>query len=140
MLPEAERELDLHNDVEHHFAVKKEADVVLSQTELDWVILRPSRLVDGPGVGTVTLDPVVLHGQMTSADAAETLRSCCTSHASAGKVLVLDQGLRAIREAVLHNVRPVDGMTPRHWPRPRSRVTMDCPGVRRGPEQEACWG
>lgn len=73
MLPEAERELDLHNDVEHHFAVKKEADVVLSQTELDWVILRPSRLVDGPGVGTVTLDPVVLHGQMTSADAAETL-------------------------------------------------------------------
>lgn len=57
VLPESWRERDLGEEVEYYFAVKKNADIALSRSDLDWLILRPSLLLDGSGVGTVSLGP-----------------------------------------------------------------------------------
>lgn len=57
VLPEAGRGQHIDDDEEFYFAVKKLADVTVSESDLDWLILRPSMLVDRAGVGTVSLGP-----------------------------------------------------------------------------------
>lgn len=73
VLPESWRERELGADVEYYFAAKKKAEVGLSRSDLNWLILRPSLLVDDPGIGTVSLGPAEFHGQIARADVAETL-------------------------------------------------------------------
>jgi uncharacterized protein YbjT (DUF2867 family) len=63
VLPEAWRERDLGDDEEHYFAVKKLTDVAVSQSDLDWLVLRPSMLVDRAGTGRVALGPAQPHGE-----------------------------------------------------------------------------
>ncbi|WP_397386993.1 NAD(P)H-binding protein [Paenibacillus sp. ClWae2A] len=53
--------------------MKKKADIALSRNDLDWLILRPSLLVDIPGKGFVSLGPAEFHDQIAYADVAETL-------------------------------------------------------------------
>ena len=57
VLPEAWRERDLDADTEHYFAVKKLTDVAVSLSGLDWLVLRPSMLVDRAGTGRIALGP-----------------------------------------------------------------------------------
>lgn len=57
VMPEAGRDQDLSDDEEFYFAVKKLVDVTVSQSDLDWLILRPSMLIDRPGIGSVSLGP-----------------------------------------------------------------------------------
>jgi uncharacterized protein YbjT (DUF2867 family) len=63
VLPESWRERDLGDEVEYYFAAKKRADIALSRSDLDWLILRPSLLVDDPGSGTISLGPAEFHDQ-----------------------------------------------------------------------------
>lgn len=109
VLPEAERELVLDEDVEHYYAVKKVGDVALAASDLDWVVLRPSLLVDGPGAGTVTLGPAALHGQVARADVATTVAELLHEPRIARQVLELDAGTTPIRDAVRANVRAALG-------------------------------
>ncbi|WP_329447743.1 NAD(P)H-binding protein [Streptomyces sp. NBC_01426] len=55
VLRESWRERNLDDEVEYYFTVKKQGDIALSRSDLDWLILRPSLLTDDPGVGTVSL-------------------------------------------------------------------------------------
>jgi len=71
--PEAWCERGLSADEEFYFAAKKEADVVLSHNDLDWLIVRPSLLTDEPGTGRIALGPAELHGQISRHDVAATL-------------------------------------------------------------------
>ncbi|WP_156951085.1 SDR family oxidoreductase [Saccharibacillus sacchari] len=73
VLPESWRERNLSEDEEYYFAAKKKADIRLSRSDLDWIILRPSLLVDDPGVGTVSMGPAEFHGQIAREDVAATL-------------------------------------------------------------------
>lgn len=57
LLAQKLRPRDHVDEVEYYFAVKKEADVILSRSDLDRLILRPSLLLDGAGAGTVSLGP-----------------------------------------------------------------------------------
>ena len=52
--PESERNKGLGDGYEHYIRVKKTADVYLTHTDLDWLIIRPGHLTDEPGTGTVT--------------------------------------------------------------------------------------
>ena len=52
VMPEAGRDQDLSDDEEFYFAVKKLVDVTVSQSDLAWLILRPSMLIDRPGIGS----------------------------------------------------------------------------------------
>ncbi|MFJ8463742.1 NAD(P)H-binding protein [Streptomyces swartbergensis] len=105
VLPESWRERDLGEEVEYYFAVKKQADVALSRSDLNWLILRPSLLLDGSGTGTVSLGPAELHGQIARDDVAATLAELLHEPRIGRQILELDTGSTPIEEAVRANVR-----------------------------------
>lgn len=112
VLPEAQRELVLDDAVELYIAVKKAGDVELSQTDLDWVVLRPSMLVDKPGVGSVMLGAAAIHGEIARADVAATAAELLHEQRISRQIVELDRGLTPIRDAVLSNVhRPGHDIT-----------------------------
>jgi uncharacterized protein YbjT (DUF2867 family) len=100
VLPESWRERDLGEDVEYYFSVKKQAEVTLTRSDLEWLILRPSLLVDDPGVGTVSLGPAELHGQIAREDVAGTLAELLHQPGITRRVLELNTGTTPIEEAV----------------------------------------
>ena len=105
VLPESWRERNLGEEVEYYFAAKKKADIVLSRSDLDWLILRPSLLVDDPGIGTVSLGPAEFHEQIARADVAETLTELLHEPRICQQILELNTGSTPIRDAVKANVR-----------------------------------
>lgn len=105
VLPESWRERDLGEDVDYYFAVKKDADIALSRSDLDWLILRPSLLLDGPGVGTVSLGPAEFHGEITREDVAGTLAELLHEPRIGRQILEVNTGSTPIDEAVRANVR-----------------------------------
>ena len=105
VLPESWRERNLGEEVEYYFAAKKKADIVLSRSDLDWLILRPSLLVDDPGIGTISLGPAEFHEQVARADVAETLTELLHEPRIGQQILELNTGSTPIRDAVKANVR-----------------------------------
>lgn len=105
VFPESWRERDLGEVVEYYFTLKKEADIALSRSGLDWLILRPSLLVDGPATGVVSLGPAELHGQIARDDVAETLVSLLNESRITRQILELTAGTTPIDDAVRANVR-----------------------------------
>ncbi|SFE01288.1 NAD(P)H-binding [Actinopolyspora alba] len=81
------------------------ADIALSRGELDWLILRPSLLLDEPGSGTVSLGPAEFHGQIAREDVAETLAELLHEPRIGRRILELDTGSTPIPDAVRANVR-----------------------------------
>lgn len=89
----------------YYYAVKKKADIALSRSDLDWLILRPSLLVDDPGIGTVSLGPAEFHGQVARADVAETLAELLHEPRIGQQIRELNTGSISIRDAAKANVR-----------------------------------
>ncbi|SDK21871.1 Uncharacterized conserved protein YbjT, contains NAD(P)-binding and DUF2867 domains [Nocardioides sp. YR527] len=104
VLPESWRERDNPEEVEYYFAVKKQADIAVTRSDLDWVILRPSLLLDDPAVGTISLGPAEAHGEIVRADVAETLAELLHEPRIRRQILELNTGTTPIREAVRANV------------------------------------
>jgi len=52
---------------------KRDADVALRASGLDWTIIRPGRLTDDPPTGSIALGPDVPRGEVTRADVAAVL-------------------------------------------------------------------
>ena len=105
VLPEAWRERDLGDDEEHYFAVKKLMDVAVSLSDLDWLVLRPSALVDRAGTGRVALGPAQPHGEIAREDVAATLAELLHEPRIGRQILELDEGETPIAAAVRANVR-----------------------------------
>jgi len=70
VFPEAWRERHMDEGFEHYITVKKHADIELSQSDLDWVILRPSALKNEPGTGTINLGVAQIHTEVRRDDVA----------------------------------------------------------------------
>lgn len=100
VLPESWRERNLGEELEHYFMVKKQADVAVTRSSLDWVILRPSLLTDDPGRGTVALGPAELHDEITRDDVAAVLEALVLEPAVSRRILELNEGPTAVTEAV----------------------------------------
>lgn len=105
VLPEAWRERNLAADEEHYFAVKKLTDVAVSLSDLDWLVLRPSMLVDRAGTGRVALGPAQPHGEIPREDVAATLAELLHEPRIRRQILELDEGETPIPSAVRANVR-----------------------------------
>ncbi|MFI7000321.1 NAD(P)-binding oxidoreductase [Nocardia sp. NPDC050175] len=105
VLPESWRERDNGEEVEYYFTVKKEADIILSRSDLNWLILRPALLLDGPGTGNVSLGPAEFHGEITRADVAATLAELLHEPRIGRQILELNTGSTPIDKAVSANVR-----------------------------------
>lgn len=104
VLPEAWRERHLEDDEEHYFAVKKLTDVAVSASDLDWLILRPSLLVDRAGSGRVALGPAQPHDEIAREDVAATLAELLHEPRIRRRILELTAGETPIAFAVRANI------------------------------------
>lgn len=68
--PESERGQGLGEGFEHYMRVKKTAGVCLTNTDLDWLIVRHGILSDEPGTATVTAGVAVEYGTVSRDNAA----------------------------------------------------------------------
>jgi uncharacterized protein YbjT (DUF2867 family) len=73
VFPEAWRDRNMDRDFEHYMVEKKKAETQLTQTELDWVILRPAALNNSNGTGNVDLGMAKTHVEISRDDVAATL-------------------------------------------------------------------
>lgn len=105
VFPEAWRERNLGEAFDHYIAVKKEADIALTRSGLDWIILRPAVLLDEAGRGTVSLGAAETHGDITRQDVAETLAALLHEPRITQQILELNHGDSPIAEAVQANIR-----------------------------------
>jgi NAD(P)H-binding len=85
--------------------VKKYADIVLSRRDLNWLILPPSLLLDGPGIGTGVLGPAEFHGVIGREDVAGTLAALLHHPLIGRQILEVNTGSTPIEEAVRANIR-----------------------------------
>jgi uncharacterized protein YbjT (DUF2867 family) len=105
VLPEAGRGQPVDEDEEFYFAVKKLVDVAVSESDIDWLILRPALLVDRAATGTVALGPAQPHDEIARADVAATLAELVHETRIRRQILELDQGSTPIAVAVRANIR-----------------------------------
>lgn len=70
VFPDAGRDLETNEGFEHYMRVKKAADVYLTATDLDWVVVRPGTLTDSPGTGRVRAGWAVPYGDVHRDDVA----------------------------------------------------------------------
>jgi nucleoside-diphosphate-sugar epimerase len=93
---------------------KKEAEDDLRARDLDWLILRPGRLTDDPGTGTVTLaEPYVGHEAVTRDDVAAVVMALLDAPGVRRRVLEVIGGATPVDEAVIRVSRaPAQGRSP----------------------------
>jgi uncharacterized protein YbjT (DUF2867 family) len=100
VFPEAGRQEGWGESFEHYMAVKKRADVELSRTELDWIILRPSSLNNERGVGIISLGLAEFHTEIRRDDVAATIAELIHTPALRRRILELTEGTTPIERAV----------------------------------------
>jgi nucleoside-diphosphate-sugar epimerase len=79
---------------------KRDADVALRESGLDWTILRPGRLTDDPATGEVELGGDVERSDVTRADVAAVAAAVLDVPGSAGHQWNLVNGTTPVAEAV----------------------------------------
>ena len=84
---------------------KRDADAALRASGLDWTIIRPGLLTDGPPTGLVALGPDVERGEVPRADVAAVLAAVIDTGAGIGAQWNLVSGETPIDEAVRQSVR-----------------------------------
>ncbi|MCY9787473.1 SDR family oxidoreductase [Nocardiopsis sp. EMB25] len=77
-----------------------DADLRERHLELDWTILRPGRLTDGPGSGLVALGPDVERAEVTRDDVAAVVLALLEEPGTVGRTLNLVNGHTPVADAV----------------------------------------
>ena len=79
---------------------KRDADVALRDSGLDWTIIRPGGLTDDPGTGTVTIGETVDRAEVTRADVAAVLADVLADPGTIGHQWELVGGSTPIPQAL----------------------------------------
>jgi len=79
---------------------KRDADIALRSSGLDWTIIRPGRLTDDPATGLVALGPDVERGDVTRADVAAVLAAVIDDDRTIGRQWNLVGGEVPVRRAI----------------------------------------
>lgn len=98
--PEAGRGRQVSDTFENYMAVKKQADVHLAESGLDWVIVRPGTLVDTPGTGKVRAGLAIPYGNVPRDDVAATLLELVERPAVNRVIIELTEGDTPVGDAV----------------------------------------
>jgi len=98
--PEAGRGRQLSDTFENYMRVKKQADVILAASALDWVIVRPGTLTDEPATGRISAGPAIAYGTIGRADVAATLAALVHQPAVSRVIIELTAGDRPVTEAI----------------------------------------
>ncbi|MFJ1706008.1 NAD(P)H-binding protein [Kitasatospora sp. NPDC088346] len=83
-----------------YVTAKTAADEYVMAQDLDWTVLRPAALTDGPGTGTVRLTAGRSVGEVTRDDVAAVLAALLDAPETAGLVLELAEGTEPVAQAV----------------------------------------
>jgi uncharacterized protein YbjT (DUF2867 family) len=83
-----------------YLRAKGRADADLRASGLDFTIVRPSRLTDAPGTGTVTVGAEAGRGEISRDDVAATLLAALDAPVTIGKAFDLTSGETPIAEAI----------------------------------------
>lgn len=101
VFPDASREQQPDLRFEHYMRVKKRADRYLVNTDLDWLIVRPSVLLDTPGDGCVEADLALEYGSVHRDDVAAFI-AAALQQPDLNRVLIeLNDGPVPVAEAVV---------------------------------------
>ena len=100
VFPDAGRDRQPSEGFEHYMRVKKAADVHLTQTDLDWVVVRPGTLVDDPGTGRVRAGWAVPYGDVRRDDVAAFLAAALHEPRLRHVVVELTNGDTPVAQAV----------------------------------------
>ncbi len=79
---------------------KRDADVALRDSGLDWTIVRPGGLTDDPGTGSITLAEKVDRGEIPRADVAAVIATALDDPATIGQQWELVGGSTTIPDAI----------------------------------------
>ena len=89
------------DEMKPYYEAKAEADKLLSESGLDYTIVRPGRLTDDPGTGKVTVGASLATGDsVTRDDVAAVLAECLVADETIGKAFDLLEGETPIPEAL----------------------------------------
>ncbi|CAA9481937.1 MAG: hypothetical protein AVDCRST_MAG91-61 [uncultured Sphingomonadaceae bacterium] len=105
VFPEAWRERERTDDFENYIKEKKNADTKMVLTGLDWVLVRPSALMDEPGTGQVDLGLAKIHEEISRDDVATTIVEVLGEPGVNHTILEVTAGTTPIREAVMAMAR-----------------------------------
>ncbi|MEU8894867.1 NAD(P)-binding oxidoreductase [Nocardia sp. NPDC048505] len=105
VFPEAGRDRDTSAGFEHYMRVKKTADVYLTHTDLDWVIVRPGTLVDETGTGRVTAGWAIEYGSIPRDDVAAFLAAVLHEPAVSRAIIELTTGETPVTDAAAQLTR-----------------------------------
>lgn len=83
-----------------YLRAKGQADSDLTQSELDYTILRPGPLTDDPGTGEITIGAEIEPGPVTREDVAATIAAVLEEDATIGLTLDLRGGGLPVAEAI----------------------------------------
>jgi uncharacterized protein YbjT (DUF2867 family) len=98
--PDAWRDRRMPADFEHYMFVKRQADVHLAGTALDWIILRPGTLLDAQGSGRVRIGPAIPYGDVSRDDVAAVLASLLGRPDLTRVILELTEGEQEVEAAL----------------------------------------
>ncbi len=79
---------------------KRDADIELRKSTLDWTIIRPGPLTDDPATGLVTLSPNAGRGEVTREDVALVVVAVLQAPNTIGQQWEMRNGETPIRDAV----------------------------------------
>ncbi|MBA2809618.1 SDR family oxidoreductase [Streptomyces sp. KM273126] len=105
VFPDALRDGEHSEGFEHYIKVKKTADVHLTRTGLDWLIVRPGTLLDTPGTGRVTAGPAVEYGDVHRDDVAAFIDAALHEPALNRVIVELTSGDTPVADAVARLAR-----------------------------------
>jgi uncharacterized protein YbjT (DUF2867 family) len=100
VFPDAGRSQETNEGFEHYMRVKKAADVYLTATGLDWVVVRPGTLTDTPGTGNVSAGWALPYGDVHRDDVAAFLAAVLQEPALRRIVVELTDGETPVAAAV----------------------------------------
>lgn len=104
--PDAWRNEDMSDNFEFYMKMKRQADVDLAKSSLDWTILRPGTLTDNLGKEKIELGQAIPYGEVSRDDVAAVLAELLNNDETSKLVLELTEGKTPIQEAVANQKRP----------------------------------
>lgn len=108
--PDSGRGGPVNERFEHYMRTKKTADVYLTRTDLDWLIVRPGLLRDEPGDGRVTAGLAIEYGDVHRDNVAAFIDAALHNPVLNRTIVELTDGPTLAAEAV---AQLVDGARPR---------------------------
>ncbi len=83
-----------------YLRAKAQADEALMNSDREWTILRPGRLIDDPGTGLVRIDPTPFRGEVPRDDVAAVLDAVLHEPGANGRVLYVNGGEDPVEQAL----------------------------------------